>query len=244
MSRYLFIGLGLLGSVLFWQLREVHAGCIAGAGLVPRAAIQEAVAAYVRDRTKGSAEEVAIEFTGVPDSVPVSDAGYTLCIDANNVKRLRGSVSVELEVRVRDRIERRISISFAVRTHATVLVAARQLDQHAAVTPTDVREERLETTLFKADFLADPANVTTMRTRRMIAKGAVLYPDLFEPYPMVTHGDVVTLRVRRGAVLLSTQAVAKEDGWKGELITVQKLGTHERIRARVENATTVELTTQ
>ena len=223
----------------------LHAGFPERAGsFVPRAAMQDAIMQNVQARTTGTPEDIAVEFTSVPDSIRVSGSGYTLHVDVNGAQRLRGNVSAMLEVRFGDRIECRVPVSFTVRTHAMVLTASKPLGQHATPAPEDDTAQWLDTTLLPSDFLVEAGSVTSMRTRRMIAKGSVLYASLFESLPIVMHGDAVTLKVRRGLVVLSMPAIAKEDGRKGEIITVQKLGAHERIRAKVEDARTVELALQ
>ncbi len=217
---------------------EVHGG------LIRSDAIRDAVERYIQDRWAGTGSNVAVEFRSVPDSISVAGMPCTLRVDDGGAHQLRGKSTVMVEAISAGSVERRIAVSVTVRTFGSVLVASRQLDRHQRLTPGDVRLETLETTTLSNDVLTSPDQMVNMRTKRIIAIGSVLTGSMTEQLPVVGQGEVVKLQVRSRSVLLSMQAVAKEDGRPGNVITVQKMGSHDRIKARVIGPGAVEIVTE
>jgi flagella basal body P-ring formation protein FlgA len=138
------------------------------------------------------------------------------------------------------RVERRLPVSVTVRRFGPVVVAARPLERHAVLTAADVRLERMETTMLQSGYCTAPDALTGKRLKRMFAEGSVLYSGTCELVPLIHQGDLVTLIVRAGSVVLSARATAKQDGSKGEMINVQREGTHDRIKASVLDRGIVE----
>ncbi len=153
----------------------------------------------------------------------------------------RGPLTVMVEEVVNGTVTARLPVSCLVRTFGTVLVAARNFDRHEPLGPEGLISQTVETTRLPVDRLADPSALAGMRTKRIINLGAVLCASLCEPLPAVRQGDEVTLIARRNGVKLTMQALAKQDGTPGTVILVQPSGTHDRLRARVIDARSVEL---
>jgi flagella basal body P-ring formation protein FlgA len=203
--------------------------------------VRETVCAFVRSRAQGHPEEYTVEFLSVPDSVVLPEGGCAAFVNDPGIRIFRGALNVEVEFRKDDRVEGRCSASFVVRTHRMVLVAARTLDRNMQVTASDVREQWMETTELPEEIIVGMDQLAGMRTRRIVTEGSVIPAGALEPVPLVMHGQVVRLVVRRGPVTLSTQAIARADGRRGEIIPVQQMGTHGRLKAKVTDAQTVEL---
>jgi flagella basal body P-ring formation protein FlgA len=207
---------------------------------VRAAELRGAVEAYVGGLPAQDGSEYAVECRDVPDSIAVPRGSLRLRVDASATPVLRGRVGLAVEIAVDGVTVRRVVVAVIVRTYASVLVATRMLDARARVAPADVRSARLESTEWTRRPVGDAGSLGGKRTKRLIAEGAVLFEELFEPVPLVAHGDPVTLRAASPGVSISTGAVALEDGIAGSVITVKTSYTHERIRARVVGAGVVE----
>ncbi len=197
-----------------------------------RAAAESYVAGLpVREGTR-----YAVECRDLPDSIAVPRGSLRLEVDAAATPVLRGRVGLAVVVSVDGVTVRRVVVPALIRTFADVLLASRTLDARAAVAPGDVRTANVESTEWTRRPVADAAALAGKRTKRFIAEGSILFEELFEPVPLVGHGDPVTLRASTAGVSVSTGAVALEDGVAGSIITVKTAYTHERIRARVIGA--------
>jgi flagellar basal body P-ring formation protein FlgA len=208
---------------------------------VSSAQVKEVVQAYLEEKTRELREDVEIVVRSVPDRITWTGERLQLQVEENPALRLRGPATVVVNLVVDGRLQNRIVTSAVVRTFSRVLVAARRLDRHTTLSPGDFREIRMETTFLQRPAFSSGDSLTGLRTRRIVAPGSLLYEDMLEPQPLVFEGDDVSIIVSSGAVRLSTHAVAREDGWKGDVITVKREGNREAVKARVEGSGTVAI---
>jgi flagella basal body P-ring formation protein FlgA len=160
---------------------------------------------------------------------------------ADNTAPLRGNLSFALEVVGDGEKGRRFTVPVRIRTFGTVAISQKQLPKHAPITDDDLLFRSVETTTLSTDVITKREQLIGKRTKRIVSEGSVLSESVFESHPLVELNQFVTLMVRHGAVALSTKAVAKEDGRKGDIITVQLVDSHQRLRARVIDDQTLEL---
>ena len=201
--------------------------------------VREAVRAYVAARTSEEHEKSELTFRSVPDSVRVKSADYQLHVESGTSTKLKGAVAFVVTIESGGMIVQRCMVSTFIRTYADVFVATRMIPWRTTVSPDDYRLLRMETTFMDRPVVLDTAMLAGTRTRRIVAQGSILYEDLFEPVPLVLQGDRVNVRVHAGAVTLTAEGVAREDGRKGDLIDVQVQGRGERLKAQVQNERTV-----
>ena len=205
------------------------------------AELREAVRVALTAQLAGGGEETEIAFRAVPDSIAAPSPDYSLRVNVAEPGRLKGVVGIAVDVETGGRTVRRIAMTVVIRTYAKVLVAARILQRHMTPVPEDVRLVRMETTLLQR-AMVEQEMLGTLRTKRIVQLGSILFEDLFEPVPLVLQGDRVQVRVRSGNVILSVEGVAREDGSHGEYIFVRVPGHGDRLRARVADARTVAVT--
>jgi len=202
-------------------------------GWVRPAALRAAVEDYCRSLPHREGEEIVLECRDVPDSIRVPAGLLRLSVDEGATPVLRGHVLFAVEASVDGIVARRVVVPALIRTFDSVLVAARQLEAHAAVAREDVRWARVETTNWIWRPVEDPARLDGKRTKRIVAEGSALCEEFLEDVPVIEHGETVTLRAIAGGVSVATAAVALEDGREGSVITVRVAHAHDRVRARV-----------
>lgn len=205
--------------------------------------IREVVRTYIQENTRSAHEELELQFRTVPDNVQCRGDEWQLRVDAGTGRILRGPTSIVVELIVDGTVQNRIMVSCVVRRFATVLVATKRIPRHATIGEEDVRQVRMETTFLRYLPVLDTDMLRSLRSKRIITAGSILYEELFEPKPLVQRGDDVILKVLAGGVCLSTKAVAQEDGWKGDLIEVRREGSRVLLRGKVETPQTVAIST-
>jgi flagella basal body P-ring formation protein FlgA len=202
---------------------------------------REAILASARAFFAGDEDEVRLEALQVPRSIALRGSRSRLLAPQGDASTIAGSVRLALVEDIGG-IQHHVAwITLAVRRFATVLVAARNLCLHEVLSGEDILQERRETTLLGRGVLGDPSALEGKRTQRVIAEGSILFDTMFEPEPVVVHGQQLRLRVLAGAVVLTLPVVAREDGCLGETISVQKVGSSERLMATVAGERTVEI---
>jgi flagellar basal body P-ring formation protein FlgA len=212
--------------------------------VVPRSAFERVVEQYIRARLPKTATEVAVEFRNVPDGLQVEGYEYALRVSESTASELKGNISLPVEIVVAGRVEHQCIVSIKVRTFDSVLVAARQLGRHESITSGDIRPERVETTALKGVPLRSVADLVGLRTKRIVRAGSVLTNEITQTIPDVLQGSAVKLIVKGKNFCFSVDAVAKDDGVKGQLVTVQRAGSSARVQATVMNQNSVEMRIQ
>ncbi len=183
--------------------------------------------------------DTELTFRSVPESIRVESSDYTLHVESGRSTRFKGAVSFVVVIECGARSAQRCMITAVVRTYADVLVAARMIPRRTTPSADHVAVLRMETTSIDRPFAVDPASLAEKRTRRIVSQGSILYEDLFESVPIVQAGDRVNVRVQAGAVTVTAEGVAREDGHRGDVIDVSVRGRGERLKARVHNERTV-----
>lgn len=204
-------------------------------------ALKRAVEEYVRNQFRGSAQTIIVEFRSSPNGIVVSDVGYSFRVAPEGSARLSGNVSLPVEIVVKDKVERRVLVPFKVRTFANVIMASKQMQQHTLITKENVEMQTVETTLLPQDIVTSFEMLTEKRSSRIISQGSILRESMIETVPLVQRDETVTLVVKSKGVEVTTKALAKENGRRGDFILVQKLETRERLKARVVNNKLVQL---
>jgi flagella basal body P-ring formation protein FlgA len=177
--------------------------------------LRTAVRHFLAQRDAPAAEQMELSFRSVPDSIPVDSAVFSLHVDSGTLTRMRGPMAF------------------------VVLVADRTIARRATPGVDDVRMLRLETTSIDRPLLLSVDDLFGKRSRRIIARGSILYEDLFEDLPLVHQGSQVNVRVHSGPVCITVDGIACEDGLMGDLIEVSVNGRAGRLKARVADSRTV-----
>ena len=229
-------------SMLLWSLvfvLLVVASGVRGGTRVPAAELQEAVRAFLGDQRAAENEQAEITFRAVPENVEVPGMNYRLHVAADARTQWKGALAVRVEIESDGRIVHRCLVSVLIRTYANVLVAGRAIGRHAAPGSEDVQMLHRETTDIRRRVLCDHNSLEGLRSRRIIPRGAMLYEDLFEHTPLVQQGDRVQVRVRSRGVSMTLEGTARDDGDRGEYVTVELASRRDRVRARIDGPRSV-----
>lgn len=205
-----------------------------------RAEIEARVKQWARER---GFDSIAIEFRNaqIPSALSANDYAYRI-VDDGTIFR-KGRVNVPVEVRTNGLVRGRFFVPLVIHTYESVLVTQRTIQRGERLTRANCSRSIVETTGLPNDILSDYGEVETLVAARIISEKSVLTRSMCKELPVLQPQDIVTLRVRTGSVLVSTQAVVKEEGYPGKIITVQRIDTQQKYRARVLDRQTVEIET-
>lgn len=189
-------------------------------------------------------EGFSVEFRNVPVNVSVAAKGATLRVADKGSMPLRNNALLPVEVVQNGRVEHTLLVSVRIRRFGKVLIASDKIEKGQSGDSISARTEQVETTMLTDDIIADKGKLTGKRAKRIIKAGSVLTESMFEGVPTITQGSPVTLSVKSNSVMIGVQAIAREDGAKGDIIAVQRVGSGNRYTARVVDEKTVELVSQ
>ncbi|MBX2989603.1 MAG: flagellar basal body P-ring formation protein FlgA [Bacteroidetes bacterium] len=191
---------------------------------------------------QSSAEvEFAVEFRKVPVNGSVTLKGATFRVADKGSMLLRKNVLLPIEVVQNGRVEHTFLVSVKIRRFGKVMIASDKIEKGQSGDSIAARREEVETTMLSEDVITDPKKLVGKRAKRIINAGSVLTESMFEGIPTITQGSPVTLSVKSNSIVIGVQAIAREDGAKGDIIKVQKTGSGNRFTARVVDEKNVEL---
>ena len=206
---------------------------------VPVEKIKRAAEDYVTERLASDHGEYFIEFRAIPSNITVESDDYSVRVRVSSVPRLRGHLSLPVEIICAKKVERRLVVPIYLRTFGNVLLLGKQLNRHESIDLKDVSLQRVETTDLPDDVISDEKATKGMRAVRIITPQTILCRTMMERIPDVKPDDLVTLAIRTDKTKITIQGVSKEEGRIGDAITVQRLGSHERLRGIVLDAKNV-----
>ncbi len=206
--------------------------------------IRDVVETFVQTALKESQERYTIEYRSMPTRLMNIPEHGRLQVVSNPGMKLRGSVLLPIEVFVDDRVEHTFLVSARIRTFGSVLTAAQTIEKNQSNESLVVTLTSGETTNLPVDVVCDQTSLKGKRSKKIIRRGEVLTRSMFESIPVVGPGKSVTLIVRASSVTIKTRAIVRESGGHGDIVSVQKDGRGDRLKARVVDENTVELLAQ
>jgi flagella basal body P-ring formation protein FlgA len=205
--------------------------------------IAAAVRDYVTAKMPWDAHEAEVDALVDPrDQVLVPEGEISLVVEALTSTKFIGSTSVKVTVLV----DGAAYCSFPVRVRVDVVkgvvVAARTIERHETIEPSDVRLETRDLAGVPAGAAFDLEAVVGMRASHTIPAGRVVVKSSVDPPPLVRKGDAVTIEAVLAGVTVSASGEALEDGCEGALIRVRNSATGTIVRAKVVSPGVVHAT--
>jgi flagella basal body P-ring formation protein FlgA len=116
----------------------------------------------------------------------------------------------------------------------SVVVTAHPVTAGQALTADDLAVQREPVQLFAGRRVyADPAQLIGANALMSLAAGMVITQDVVQAPLIVKSGQIVTVQVLSGGVLLSVNAVAQQDGHLGDTILFSNQSSGRRFSAQI-----------
>lgn len=212
--------------------------------VVTKSDIEEVITEYVSAQVNDPEERFEIEFRSIPSSIEIDAREFDLEINPDRGIAFRGNISLPVDIVADGKLERRIVVSMRIRRYADVYMTANTLTRHNTVDESDFVRIRVETTALPDDIITSTGELHNMRTNRIVQEGVIIRSSMLEEVPVIPIGSRVIVEVRSGPVVVTTAGVSREEGRIGDIISVQRDGTYDRLRARVIDSTRVELVSE
>ncbi len=169
-----------------------------------------------------------IEFTIVNDS---NLKNYK--IDLSRELKIKNGTAY-LPVKLIDRNKSTNSIlTLQLKLYKQVPVAVREIGRKEAIDPDSYSLQSVDVT-----NLRNPATIfspNSFRAKTNIKAGQIITQDLIEEIPLIQSGSRVTAEYIQGSVIISTEAIARQDGKANETIDILT-SSNELLKAKVINS--------
>lgn len=165
----------------------------------------------------------------------VLDKPYTVSVCGIDNPHARGTLRGSLRMQ-QEGYRHTVAFCLTVAVRSPVVVATGRIARGARIYPSEVSLREMDITHFNKTYYTSLDTVRHFRATRTIGPGEILSDACIEPVPVVEKGQLVRLVSTAGAVRISVEARAREDGAKGECIWVQNSASHTMIKAIVKGA--------
>lgn len=142
-------------------------------------------------------------------------------------------MGIWLDVEVDGEHYQSVPVWFAVDAYADALVAEYDLDNGIDLNNGMFAVQRVDLAEVDAELLLPSTDLSDMRLRLPVGMGQPLRVDAVARKPDISQGQVVEVLSQVGSVSITATATALEDGFVGDRLEVQKLGSDMTYMVRV-----------
>lgn len=151
-----------------------------------------------------------------------------------------GSRRFSLIFRVDGRVQANLALRIELQALAPVAVAASALPRGAVLSLKDVRLIEKDITGLR-EYYKVTETLLGKGLRRSVKAGEVLHEGMLATLPVVRRGELVTLTVRSGALVLTASGLALENGGLGEVIRARNNSSQKEVVGRIVGPGKVDL---
>jgi flagella basal body P-ring formation protein FlgA len=142
-------------------------------------------------------------------------------------------VDLNLAIRNEARILRNIPITVNLRVEEPVLVATKLIGRDTPLDAGNVAVEMRETTQMTEIAVGNPKKLFGFLAKVTINPGRIITPRVVAMPPAVKRGQEAKILYRTGGVSVTADAVCRQDGLPGQIITAKSLVSQRLVRVRV-----------
>lgn len=126
-------------------------------------------------------------------------------------------------------------LTLQIKLYKKVPVAIQEIKRKEKIDANSYTVQTVEITSQKNPEVMTLEDLNSIRAKSLIKEGQVITKDLIEEIPVIQSGSRVIAECVKGSVVVSTEAVARQDGKVDEVIDILT-ASNEMLRAKVINS--------
>ncbi len=120
-----------------------------------------------------------------------------------------------------------VQVIATIKRYEYVCVTNQMLGRHNEILDSDIRFELRDVSDVYLNPIVSFTECLGKRTKRVISANRMITEDMIEFPPLVERGNPVKIVLRHRNLEITTTGIARQDGWKGDIIRVrQHSGKH------------------
>jgi flagella basal body P-ring formation protein FlgA len=176
--------------------------------------LKNEVYAYLKNNLKDY-KEFEYEILQMPDKYKKA------LIEKSNGLNISGNLAyIPVRIVTANNREAKTIITVRLKLFQDVLVAAKAIKQKENLTQGDFEFKKVDVTQVRGTPAVTFKGIDSFRSKMNIKAGDVLTMEEVEEKPVIVPGDLVTASYAKGSVIVSTDAISKQEGTPGEVITI------------------------
>lgn len=199
-----------------------------------RAAITEAACArngFAKDQV-----EVELHRVRVPDEYRLANE---IQIELPDYDDAIGPVTARAYLMINGKTLGNLPVPARVKVFADVLITTRRIARRHVIEAADFESQRLDITNLTGSAITHPDSVIGHWAQRTINPGQIVDRRWLAEVPLIQRGDKITMAFTSGAVRVTTNVVAMEDGYRNQQIMVKSAQAKRLLPAVVVDGNTV-----
>lgn len=135
----------------------------------------------------------------------------------------------------------RVRVAGVVHTITELPVLARPIARGEVISAADIEWRRMRSDRLQRDVVADAAPLVGQAARHALRAGSPLRAGDVQRPVVVAKGSLVTMVLKAGALTITAQGRAAEDGGEGDVIRILNTQSNHAVEARVEGPSMVSV---
>jgi len=206
---------------------------------IPEDKFREIFQKYLYRNLNNQGCDVMISRLRITGNVPVPDGTISFQEYQKGKRRFEGQVSLIVVVKINDVVKNKVKLSGWVDIFQPVVCASRDLKRGERISKEDLYFVKRNISHISSKILTDMNKIIGFMAKHNVKKDSSLKEWMFEKYPIVDKGDIVTIVAESGDIKVTAPGRVMMKGYADELVKVQNLMSKKEIYAKVVNGSTV-----
>lgn len=206
---------------------------------IPENKFREIFQKYLYRNLNNQGCDVIISRLRITGNVPVPDGTISFQEYQKGKRRFEGQVSLIVVVKINDVVKNKVKLSGWVDIFQPVVCASRDLKRGERISKEDLYFVKRNISHISSKILTDMNKIIGFMAKHNVKKDSSLKEWMFEKYPIVDKGDIVTIVAESGDIKVTAPGRVMMKGYADELVKVQNLMSKKEIYAKVVNGSTV-----
>ena len=206
---------------------------------IPETKFREIFQKYLYRNLNNQGCDVVISKLKITNNVSVPDGKISFDQYQKGKRRFEGHVSLIVVVKINGVVKNKVKISGWVDIFQPVVCASRDLKRGERISKDDLYFVKRNISHISSKVLTDMNKIIGFMAKHNVKKDSSLKEWMFEKFPIVDKGDIVTIIAESGDIKVTAPGKVLMKGYADELVKVQNLMSKKEIYAKVVNGSLV-----
>ncbi len=206
---------------------------------IPETKFREIFHKYLYRNLNNQGSDVVISRLKITGNAPVPAGTISFQQYQKGKRRFEGHVSLIVVVKINGAVINKVKLSGWVDIFQPVVCASRDLKRGERISKDDLYLVKRNISHLSSKILTDMNKIIGLMAKHNVKKDTSLKEWMFEKFPIVDKGDIVTILAESGDLKVTAPGRVLMKGYEGELVKVQNLMSKKEIYAKVVNGSMV-----
>jgi flagella basal body P-ring formation protein FlgA len=207
----------------------------------PRDRIYDSIHKYFQNVFESTAQSTDVIVGRISESFLILSMDKSLVISSQRMKPRLGRQTIWVEAFKGSKLIKKIPVNVDVTLTKKVLVAKNRINRHHNINNNNVLFELRQVDRLENQVCNKLEEIIGLQTTKVIPAGSIIYSKYLRKPPMIATGDQVKLKIKTNNLVITTNGIAKQEGRKGDKISVLCEATGKRLYGLVAGPNIVVL---